>query len=78
MYGDPYADPSNLLTVQEAADLADVEPVTIRQWAYRGHLPIARGLDGNEIRDLRGRPRYWRIDVAKAEYKTRKRARRAA
>jgi DNA-binding transcriptional MerR regulator len=75
---DPYDDPTNLLTARQAADLAGVQPVTIRQWAHRGLLPIARNKDGVEQRNGRGQPLYWRLDVAKAEFKTRKRARRAA
>lgn len=69
-------DPSDLLTTKQAAHLAEVTPAAVRQWVTRGHLKVATNDDGEEIRDKRGRPFYWRIDVAKAEYKTRKAARR--
>ncbi len=65
-----------LLTVAEAAEHCRVKPVTIRQWRHRGHLPVAKDTDGNEIRDEQGRPRFWLLDVARAEYKTRAAARR--
>ena len=68
---------NDLLTTAQAADLADVSPQAIRMWVVRGHLNVAKK-DGVEIRDARGRPRYWRLDVAKAEHATRKAARRAA
>jgi hypothetical protein len=68
---------NDLLTTKQAAQLADVSPEAIRMWVKRGHLAVAIK-DGKEIRDLRGHPRYWRLDVAKAEFKTRERARRAA
>lgn len=66
----------NLLTVAEAAKKAKVSEATVRSWAHRGHLPVALNHDGQEIRDPQGRPRFWEIDVAKAEAKTRKLARR--
>lgn len=75
---DPYEDPAELLNTRQAADLAEVEPVTIRQWVYRGLLSIAKNKAGEELRNLRNQPLYWRLDVAKAEFRTRKRARRAA
>lgn len=68
---------NDLLTTAQAAKLAGVTAVVVRQWVARGHLAVATK-DGQEVRDERGWPRYWRLDVAKAEYKTRKRARRAA
>lgn len=68
---------NDLLTTAQAAKLADVKPTVIRQWVARGHLNVATK-GGTEIRDERGWPRYWRLDVAKAEFKTRERARRAA
>lgn len=66
---------NDLLTTKQAAELAGVVPQTIRMWVKRGHLQVAKH-NGVEIRDEYGRPRYWRLDVAKAEYATRKRARR--
>jgi hypothetical protein len=47
-----------------------VKPVTVRQWIYRGHLPVAE-------RDDQGRPKVRPLDVARAEYATRALARRA-
>lgn len=66
---------NDLLTTKQAAFLAGVKPQAIRMWVKRGHLEVAK-YDGKEIRDERGNPRYWRLDVAKAEHATRKRARR--
>ena len=65
---------NDLLTTKEAAELAGVVPQAVRMWVKRGHLKVAT-YKGREIRDEQGRPRYWRLDVAKAEYATRKRAR---
>jgi predicted site-specific integrase-resolvase len=65
-----------LWTVAEAAKHAKVSEATIRSWAHRGHLPVARNHDDQEIRDPQGRPRFWPLDVAKAEAKTREHARR--
>jgi hypothetical protein len=64
-----------LLTTRQAAHLCGVKPQAIRMWVKRGHLNVATW-NGEEIRDERGNPRYWRLDVAKAEHATRKRARR--
>jgi predicted site-specific integrase-resolvase len=66
---------NDLLTTKQAAHLADVVPQTIRMWVNRGHLKVAV-YNGVEVRDKQDRPRYWRLDVAKAEHATRKRARR--
>lgn len=57
-----------LWTVEEAADHAKVKPGTIRQWVNRGHLKVAERVGGK----LRFNP----IDVARAEFVTRERARR--
>lgn len=65
---------NDLLTTKQAAELAGVVPQAIRMWVIRGHLNVAT-YEGKEIRDDKGNPRYWRLDVAKAEYATRKRAR---
>lgn len=65
------ADPTtHKLTTREAAQAARVTPDVVRQWAARGHLPVAD-------RDERGRPRYLLVDVAIAEHATRKAARRS-
>lgn len=58
-----------LWTVAEAAEHAQVSESAIRQWIFRGHLAVAE-------RDQHGRPRLKPLDVARAEYATRQRARR--
>lgn len=59
-----------LLTTDEAAERFGVKPGTIRQWVRRGHLaPIGRAPAG-------GTAYYRYVDVARAEQKTRERARR--
>jgi DNA-binding transcriptional MerR regulator len=58
-----------LLTATEAAGYAGVTPQAVINWRNRGHLKPA-------TRDTSGRPLYRLLDVAKAEYATRKRARR--
>lgn len=65
-----------LWTVSEAAQHAEVSEATVRSWVHRGHLPLARNHEGREIRDPQGRPRFHPLDVARAEYRTRERARR--
>ena len=62
-------DPDGLVTGRQAAQLAKVTPDAIRLWVHRGHLAKA-GIDEQ------GRSLYRVTDVARAEYKTRKRARR--
>lgn len=74
----PQWDLDDLWTVSEAAVRAKVSEATIRSWAHRGHLPVARNHEGGEIRDHAGRPRFRPLDVARAEHKTRERARRPA
>lgn len=69
---------TDLLTARQAAYIAGVSAAAIRQWVSRDYLSIAKLPDGTECRNESGHPLYWRIDVAKAEYRTRKRARRAA
>lgn len=59
----------SLITTEEAAQLCGVQVVTIRQWIARQKLTIS-GVDD------RGRNLYRLIDVARAEYSTRKNARR--
>lgn len=62
-------DVDQLLTPAEAARHAGVKPATIRKWKERGLLKP----DGY---DAAGHPKYRLIDVARAEYATRARARR--
>ena len=61
---DPYA----LLTATQAATMAGVTVQAIVNWRNRGHLTPA----GN----CHGRPVYRLIDIARAEHKTRTKARR--
>jgi hypothetical protein len=79
-----------LWTVAEAAEHAGVAEATVRSWVHRGHLRVAMAMDGVEIRDHQSRcaalrlrrsrcscpPRYRPLDVARAEFATRERARR--
>jgi hypothetical protein len=71
--------PDGTISVAEAAALSGVAPVTVRNWINRGW----HDADGN----VRRLPVAWRykgqirlnpVEVQKAEYATRKRARRAA
>jgi len=61
--------PETLLTTRQAAEICQVRVDTVRKWVRRGHLERV-GLDEN------GWPVYLAVDVAKAEYATRERARR--
>jgi DNA-binding transcriptional MerR regulator len=54
--------PDMLLTVTEAAEVADVKPDRIRKWDRRGHLERA-GLND------RGWPVYRALDVAKCKHR---------
>jgi predicted site-specific integrase-resolvase len=63
-------DASGFITRQQAADLAGVAPDTISQWVLRGHLKVGFR--------YKGRVMFHPVDVAKAEFATRKRARRSA
>lgn len=59
-----------LLTTAEAAQLCGVNPGTVRQWVNRGHLtPVGRLPAGGELM-------FRQIDVARAEARTRRHARR--
>lgn len=61
-------DLESLWDVATAAKHARVKPVTIRQWVFKGYLKAVTHVDG--------RPRYRPLDVARAESRTRERARR--
>ena len=71
--------PDGLITRGQAAALCGVTPEAITNWVRLGYgpkddrrkLPVKR-------RDGTGHPLFDPIEVAKAEYATRKRARRAA
>lgn len=57
------------LTTAQAAELCGVSEACIRQWVKREHLvPVGRASHGQML--------FTQLDVAKAEYKTRKAARR--
>jgi hypothetical protein len=82
------ANPFAVLAAREAATYAGVTVAAVGNWRTRGYinpatgkrefLPVATGDQGQEIRDDHGRPKYRLVDVAKAEYATSRRARRAA
>lgn len=59
------------VTASEAAEHAKVSLQVISNWVRRGHLTPSRT-------DRQGRRYYRYVDVAKAEYKTRQRARKLA
>ncbi|MER7968088.1 hypothetical protein ABTX35_03575 [Streptomyces sp. NPDC096080] len=67
---------SRLWTAQEAAEAAGVEPNTVRNWKYRGHLPQARTESGRPMTTPAGQPLFRATDVIRAERTTRARARR--
>lgn len=68
--------PGGYITTEQAAALCGVEPVTVRNWVLRGYVAP----DGSRVK--LPAHRYKRrllldpVDVAKAEYATRARARR--
>lgn len=68
--------PGGYITTEQAAALCGVEPVTVRNWVLRGYTAP----DGSRVR--LPAHRYKRrllldpVEVAKAEYATRERARR--
>lgn len=68
---------SGLVNTDLAAQVAGVKPGTIRQWKLRGHLDVARDIDGQEFRDALGRHLFEVADVIEAEYRLRTRARRS-
>jgi hypothetical protein len=73
-----------LIYVDQAAELCGVETVTVRNWINRGYV-VVRVVDGEKVKDRRFLPVAKRenglilldpVEVAKAEYATRKAARR--
>ncbi|MEW2164405.1 MerR family transcriptional regulator [Streptomyces sp. NPDC007084] len=68
---------NTLWTALEAAEAAGVEPNTVRNWKYRGHLAQAETPQGRPMRNLAGQPLFRAVDVIRAEKATRNRARRA-
>jgi len=67
-----------LLPATDAARYARVTVNVIVNWRNRGWLPVATDMQGREIRDSRGRPRYRLLDVAKAEARTHERGQKMA
>lgn len=65
----PFDLENDLISVNVAAELADVTPAVVRQWKHRGHL-VSPSADAD------GRPLFRPIDVLRAEAVTRTRARR--
>lgn len=65
-----------LITVDQAAELCDVQPVTVRAWTQRGYgpkggkvkLPVAKRESGQLLLNP--------VEVAKADHATKVRARR--
>lgn len=74
--GDIELPPSGLVDTNLAAQIAGVQPGTIRQWKNRGHLNVATDAEGQEFRTPTGRPLFHYLDVIEVEYKLRERARR--
>ncbi len=71
-------DVNALLSATEAAHYAGKSVNVIVNWRNRGWLPVATDVNGCEIRDERGRPRYRLLDVAKAENATKRRGEQMA
>ena len=72
----PRAD--GFITTEQAAMLCGVKPGTIRQWTSRGYLTAAGEQRKLPVARREGRTLlYSPVEVAKAEYATRARARRA-
>ena len=70
--------PDGLITREQAASLAGVTPEAITNWARLGYGPKDDRRKLPVKRREHGRPLYDPIEVAKAEYATRKLARRSA
>lgn len=68
--------PPARLTAAEAAKLCRVKKDTIFQWVSRGHLDYARDAAGDIYIDEQGLKLFDQLDVARAEAKTRRHARR--
>lgn len=75
-YDDLEIPTSGLVDTALAARIAGVKPVTIRQWKNRGHLDVARDIDGREFRDAHGRHLFEVSDVIEVEFRLRVRGRR--
>jgi hypothetical protein len=70
--------PDGLITREQAAQLAGVTPEAITNWVRLGYGPKDNRCRLPVRRREHGRPLYDPVDVAKAEYATRKLARRSA
>lgn len=70
--------PDGMITREQAAELCGVSPDTISQWASRGYTAPDGQRRKLPVRRYKGRVMLNPVEVQKAEYATRKRARRAA
>jgi hypothetical protein len=70
--------PDGLISRDQAAALCGVTPEAITNWTRIGYGPKGAKVKLPVRRREHGRPRFHPVDVAKAEFATRKRARRSA
>jgi hypothetical protein len=63
-----------LLPASQVARYAGVSTAAVCNWVARGHLPVAKDEQGNEIRDSRGRGLYRLRDAARVDAVTSERA----
>lgn len=68
--------PDGLITRAQAAELCGVTPQAITNWTSIGYGPRDSRTRLKVTKRERGQPLFSPVDVAKAEYATRKRARR--
>lgn len=68
--------PDGLITRGQAAQLVGVQPEAINNWVTQGYGPKDAKRFLPVAKRERGRPLFDPVEVAKAEYATRRRARR--